>query len=126
MSFSGPVGVDIDGGGEGLGVGVREIGTGEPGDLILEHGDIELFLVEHIRVDIIGCDQEMDGACGVVQEGIEVELFCSRGGTELEGLRTVDTAKACGGIEGTTAALILETHGGDILRIIVGDDKTTE
>ena len=74
MRFTFPVSIDIDGGGEGLGVGVREIGTGEPGDLVLDHGDVKLFLVEDIRIGIIRCHREMDSACGVVQEGVQVEL----------------------------------------------------
>ena len=68
----------------------------------------------------------MDGALSVVEEGVEVELLLTCGDIEEKGLGAPDTAQSCGGIEGSGASSILEAHTSDGLRIIVGDDKTTE
>jgi len=124
--FTGPLGGDIEGEGERLGVGVGEVGAGEPGDLVLGHGDVKLVFVQHIIIGIMGGDREMDGAGGVMQEGVEVELLLGCRGVDLELLRAVHAAKACGGIERATAALPDEAHQGHLLGIVIGDDKTTE
>lgn len=49
MLFAGPGGVDGDGGGGGGGGGAVEEGTGEPGDVVLFHGDVGGVVVEELE-----------------------------------------------------------------------------
>lgn len=75
MLFAGPGGVDGDGGGGGGGGGAVEEGTGEPGDVVLFHGDVGGVVVEFVTIGVEGGYGEVDGALCIVEERVEVELL---------------------------------------------------
>ena len=52
----------------------------------------------------------MDGAFGVMQEGVEVELLLRGSDVELHILLAVDTTETRSGVEGTRASGVVETH----------------
>ena len=68
----------------------------------------------------------MDGAFGIVQEGVEVEGFLAIGDVEHQRLAAVDTAQTGGGIESARAAGVIEAHLGHTGRIVVGEDETAK
>ena len=128
VGLAGPVGVDGDASdGGAAGGGASEEGAGEPGDLVLLHGDIEGALGIDAARGVEGCDREVDGALGVVEEGVEVELLLRGRDIELHVLLAVDTTEAGLGIESARATGVVELElldvGGDV---IVGQHETTE
>ena len=68
----------------------------------------------------------MNGALGIMEIGVQVELLLTCGDIKVQRLDAVHTTQTCMGIKCTRAALVLEPQLGHCLGNIVGDLYATE
>ena len=100
MGLTLPIGVEGDAYRQAT-TGASKEGTREARDLFALHGDVKLAIEELDARSVESGDREVNGALGIVEIGVQVELLLVARDIEVQRLDAVHTAQTGMGIKGS-------------------------
>ena len=98
MGLTLPIGIEGDAYRQAT-TGATKEGTCEPRDLLALHGDVKLAINELDARSVESGDREVNGALGIVEIGVQVELLLTCGDIKVQRLDAVHTTQTGMGIK---------------------------